>query len=103
MRAVSVAIADVAPTTRTLIGGSGGMHPPPERGGELGVLVGTEPIELREEGPEALRAHACVLGRIDGAARLANDRVEIVQQGEGPVPTDGEVHGQGRALAGEGE
>jgi hypothetical protein len=36
-------------------------------------------------------------------ARLANDRVEIVQQGERPVPADGEVHGQGRAFPGEGE
>src|SRR5712691_9873791 len=103
-RAVSAAIAEVAPTIRTRRpAGSGVVDTAPEGGGELGVDMDREPLPLREEPAEALRAHAGILGGVDRSARISYHSIELLEQREGAPATEGEVHRQGEPRPGEGE
>src|SRR5712691_6363059 len=103
-RAVSAAIAEVAPTIRTRRpAGSGVVDTAPEGRGELGVDMDRELLPLGKEPAEALRAHAGILGRVDRSARVSYHPVELLQQRERAPATEGEVHRQGEPRPREGE
>ena len=68
------------------------IDPAPERGREPGIHVAGEPLPRREEGPEALAAHARILRGVDRTACPPNHRVESFQQLQRGGAAEREIH-----------